>query len=271
MIQAFNFEYVNGVINGGAQPRITSYFANSPLGMEPGPATGRVAELLAPHADDLPPGTLEGYVLPETDGTAANRRGLRRAIALLEEAGYTVGPDGRMAGPDGAPLRFEITVPTGSSEVRSVVDIYVEALGRLGIEAVPLAVDAAQFRERQNAYDFDMIWYLWGLSLSPGTEQRGYWGAQGVDMPGSRNLMGADAPAIEAMIDAMLEARTQADYVAAVRALDRVLTAGRYVVPIWHNPVSWIAHDARLRYPADRLPIYGDWIGFQPDLWWFED
>ena len=83
--------------------------------------------------------------------------------------------------------------------------------------------------------------------------------------------MGADNPAIAAMIDAMLNAETQDDYVAAVRALDRVLTAGRYVVPIWHNPISWIAHKAELKYPADRLPIYGDWIGFQPDVWWVEE
>ncbi|MEM8824688.1 MAG: ABC transporter substrate-binding protein, partial [Pseudomonadota bacterium] len=269
MIQAFNFEQVNGVINGGTQPRITSYFANSPLGMQPGPAGGRVEALLAPHADDLLPGTLEGYELPVTDGRAANRAGIRRATALLEEAGYTV-EEGVLTGPDG-PVKLEILVQTGSSEVQSIVDIYVEALKRLGIEAQPVAVDAAQFKERTNAYDFDMTWYQRGLSLSPGNEQLLYWGPDGVETPGTRNWMGANDPVIVAMVDAMLSAETQDDYVAAVRALDRVLTAGRYVIPTWHNPVSWIAHDAKLIYPADRLPIYGDWIGFQPDLWWFEE
>ncbi|MEM7491158.1 MAG: extracellular solute-binding protein, partial [Pseudomonadota bacterium] len=204
MIQAFNFEYVNGVINGGAQPRITSYFANSPLAMEPGPAGGRVAELLAPMADDLLPGVLEGYELPATDGRLGNRRGIRRATALLEEAGFTV-EGGALTGPDG-PVEIEIMVPTGSSEVQSIVDIYVEALEPLGIEAVPVAVDSAQFRERQNAYDFDMVWYQWGLSLSPGNEQLAYWGPDGVETEGSRNLMGADDPAIAAMIEAMLGA-----------------------------------------------------------------
>jgi peptide/nickel transport system substrate-binding protein len=82
--------------------------------------------------------------------------------------------------------------------------------------------------------------------------------------------MGARQPAIEAMVEAMLSAPTQEDYVAAIQALDRVLTAGRYVIPIWHQPVAWIAHKAELRYPEDRLPIYGDWIGFQPDIWWVE-
>jgi peptide/nickel transport system substrate-binding protein len=269
MIQAFNFEYVNNVINAGAQPRITSYFANSPLGMEPGPAGGRVAELLAPHASDLLPGTLEGYELPVTDGTLGNRRGIREAMRLLEEAGYTI-EGGALTGPDG-PVEIEILVQTGSSEVQSIVDIYVEALKRVGIEAEVVAVDSAQYKERTDDYDFDMTWSQWGLSLSPGNEQLAYWGPDGVETPGTRNLMGASNPAIPAMIDAMLSAETQDGYVAAVRALDRVLTAGRYVVPTWHNPVSWIAHDAALRYPADRLPIYGDWIGFQPDIWWIEE
>jgi peptide/nickel transport system substrate-binding protein len=270
MIEAFNFEYIDGVINGGGQPRIRSYFDNSPLGMREGEATGRVAELLAPFADDLLPGTIEGYAFPETDGQAANRGGLRRATALLEEAGYTVGQDGALRGPDGAPVTFEILLQSGSSEVDSIVDIYVEALNRLGIEPSVARIDDAQYKERINAYDFDMTYYRWGLSLSPGNEQLAYWGPQGVETPGTRNLMGARQPAIEAMVEAMLSAPTQEDYVAAIQALDRVLTAGRYVIPIWHQPVAWIAHKAELRYPEDRLPIYGDWIGFQPDIWWVE-
>jgi peptide/nickel transport system substrate-binding protein len=269
LIEAFNFEYIDGVINGGGQPRITSYYDNSPLGMVEGPATGRVAELLEPFADDLLPGTLEGYEFPVGDGNVANRSGLRRATALLEEAGYTV-EGGALTGPDG-PVTFEILLQTGSSEVGSIVDIYTEALRRLGIVVSVASVDDAQYKERTNAYDFDMTYYTWGLSLSPGNEQLAYWGPQGVETPGTRNLMGAAEPAIEAMVEAMLSAPTQEDYVAAIRALDRVLTAGRYVIPIWHNPVSWIAHDADFRYPEDRLPIYGDWIGFQPDVWWFEE
>ena len=270
LIEAFNFEYVNGIVNDGAQPRITSYYSNSPLGMEPGPAEGQVAALLEAHENTLPPGALEGYVLPEGNGEASDRRALRRATDLLEDAGYAIGDDGRLAGPDG-PVEFEILLPQGSSEAQAIVDVYLEALTRLGLAPRVASVDSAQFGDRVDDYDFDMVWYSWGLSLSPGNEQRLYWGADGVDAPGTRNLMGADHPAIEAMIDAMLAAETREDYVAAVRALDRVLMAGRYVVPIWHQPVSFVAHDARLRYPADRLPIYGDWIGFQPDLWWVEE
>lgn len=268
MINAFNFEYINGVINGDAQPRITSYFANSPLGLVQGAAEGRVAELLAPFEGDLLPGAIEGYDWPVTNGRAANRGGIRAATDLLEQAGYTV-QDGVMTGPNG-PLTFEILLKSGSSEVASIVDIYVEALTRLGISVDVASIDDAQFKERTTAYDFDMSWNRWGLSLSPGNEQLAYWGPEGVETPGTRNWMGADNPAIPAMIDAMLTAETQDDYVAAIRALDRVLTSGRYVIPIWHNPISWLAHDANLKFATDRLPIYGDWIGFQPDIWWIE-
>jgi peptide/nickel transport system substrate-binding protein len=92
MIQAFNFEFVNQTLNGGTEPRITSYFSNSPLGMLPGPAEGRVAEFLEPFAADLLPGAMEGYVLPVSDGSERNRAGIAEALRLMEEAGYTVEP-----------------------------------------------------------------------------------------------------------------------------------------------------------------------------------
>jgi len=237
--------------------------------MTPGvPAEGRVRALLAPFADTLPPGAIDGYALPKGSARVANRGAIRRATALLEDAGYTV-ENGRLMGPDG-PVQFEILLQNGSSEIGSVVDIYVEALERLGLDPKISSIDSAQYTERVNSYDFDMTYYRWGLSLSPGNEQWRYWGPDGVEAPGSRNLMGTDTPAISAMIEAMLAAQSQDDYVAAVKALDRVLTAGRYVVPLWHNPVSWIAHDAELKFPADRISIYGDWIDFQPDVWWRE-
>ena len=140
---------------------------------------------------------------------------------------------------------------------------------RLGITPTITTVDNAQYTERTNAYDFGMAFYQRALSLSPGNEQYLYWGSRGVTEPGSRNWMGMDSPAAEAMIDAMLNAEDQDGFVAAVRALDRVLTTGRYVIPLWYSDVSRIAHASDLRYP-DVLPIYGDWIGWQPDVWWYE-
>ncbi|MEM9392228.1 MAG: extracellular solute-binding protein [Pseudomonadota bacterium] len=269
LIHAFNFEFVNETLNGGTQPRITSYYSNSPLAMTSGPAEGEVAALLTPFAADLLPGTLEGYALPQSDGRASNRRNIRTALSQLEAAGYTI-DNGQMMRPDGTPFTFEILLPQGSSEVQSIVNMYLQALERLGIKASIATVDSAQYRERTDAYDFDLTWYTRALSLSPGNEQYLYWGSDGVTEPGSRNLPGINQPAVEAMIDAMLVAEDREGFVAAVRALDRVLTAGRYVIPIWHAPIARIAHDARLKYP-ETLPLYGDWIGFQPDVWWYED
>ena len=271
MIHAFNFEFINAAINGGQQPRITSYYSNSVLGMRDGPAEGRVADLLAPFAGDLLPGAREGYALPVGDGSEANRRNTRAALRLLEEAGYTVQDNGVMANEMGHELRFEILLQSGATQMINVADLYVEALARIGVDATVVTVDAAQYKERTQVYDFDMTTYTRGLSLSPGNEQMLYWGCDGVEEEGTRNWMGMCSPAAEAMIDTMLTATSQDDFRAAVRALDRVLTTGRYVVPIWHSPVTRLAHKAYLKYPEDRVQMYGDWIGFQPDVWWSEE
>lgn len=270
LIQAFNYEFINETLNGGVDPRITSFFSNSVLSMYPGAAQGRVHELLEPFAAELITGTLEGYALPVSNGSEANRAGIRQALSLFEDAGYAV-VDGVMTDPTGEAVTFEIVNKIGSSEVDSIVAIYAEALARLGITPTITNIDDAQYKERTDAYDFDMTWYRRGLSLSPGNEQLSYWGADGVTSPGSRNLMGINSAAAEAMIAEMLTAPTQDGYRAAVRALDRILTAGRYVIPVNHNPVSRLAHNANLKFRTDRLPMYGDWIGFQPDIWWIEE
>ena len=268
---AFNFEFINETLTGGAQPRITSYFSGSILSMQPGAATGKVAEFLAPFAETLPEGALEGYVQPVSDGTSRNRRALRRARALMEDAGWRI-VDGQLQNDQGAPFEINILLRQSAAEMISIVELYRPALERLGITVTVETVDDAQYVERENSYDFDMTQYRRDLSLSPGNEQRFYWGLDGVTTPGTRNLMGAKDPAIEAMIDAMLTARSQEDFIAATRALDRVLTAGRYVIPIWKYDKTRIAHDSRLTYPADQIPVYGaDPRGFLPHVWWFQD
>ncbi|MDN5569389.1 MAG: ABC transporter substrate-binding protein, partial [Paracoccus sp. (in: a-proteobacteria)] len=264
----------NQTLNGGSDPRITSYFSNSVLGMDEGPATGRVAELLAPFADDLPPGTLEGYSLPEGSDRPMDRPAVRRALKLMQDAGWTV-QNGRLANDQGQPFTFEILLnQSGSamrtgSETQQIVNIYIEALRPLGITPRITMLDSAQYVERTNNYQFDMTWYERGLSLSPGNEQRLYWGSDGVDTPGSRNWMGMDSPAAEAMIDAMVTSESSQDFTAAVKALDRVLTAGRYVIPASFSPFSRLAHSVSLKYPEE-TPIYGDWPGFLPEVWWQE-
>ena len=274
MIEMFNYRFINRTLNGGDDPRITSYFSNSVLAMSHGPASGRVADLLEPFAADLPPGTIEGYALPEGSERPMDRAAVRRALALMADAGWTV-QDGRLADAEGRPFTFEILLnQSGSamrtgSETQQIVNIYVEALRPLGITPRITLLDSAQYVERTNNYQFDMTWYERGLSLSPGNEQRLYWGGEGVTTPGSRNWMGMDSPAAEAMIDAMVTSEDTEDYTAAVKALDRVLTAGRYVIPVNFSPFSRLAHSADLKYP-DEIPIYGDWPGFLPEVWWQE-
>lgn len=275
MILAFNYRFINATLAGGSDPRIASYFSNSTLAMQPGPATGREAELLAPFAADLPPGTIEGYALPQGSDRLLDRTALREAVGLLAEAGWTVSADGILRNADGAPFAPEILLnQSGSamragSEVQQIVDIYVEALKPLGIAPRVTLLDSAQYIERTNRFAFDMTWYERGLSLSPGNEQALYWGTASADQEGSKNWMGVRSPAVDAMIAEAVNATDLDGHVAAIRALDRLLTAGRYVIPVSYPQVSRIAHAARLHHPQ-RLPIYGDWPGFLPEVWWSE-
>lgn len=269
LLLAFNFEYINETITGSAQPRISSYFSNSHLGFLPGPATGKVAQYLMPFAEDLPPGTLDGYALPQSDGTKRNRKNLRKAMTLLEEAGLTV-ENGSLRDATGKQIAFTVLLRQGDTEMKTVVEIYARALERLGITLTPEPVDNAQYVGRQSSFDFDLTKVRRELSLSPGNEQRLYWGSAGAQQPGSRNLMGVTEPAVDAMIDKMLSVEASEDFVAATRALDRVLTAGRYVIPIWSFDKGRIAHARELQFP-DTLPIYGDRTGFMPDVWWYQE
>lgn len=270
MILAFNFEFINKTMNGGTEPRISSYFSNSVLGTDHGPATGEAAALLQPFAAELIPGTLEGYSLPESNPSGATDRGnLRKALALFEEAGWTV-QDGVMKDATGKPFVFDILLAAGATDSETVVNIYAQALRQLGITPTITSVDGPQYKERINKYGFDMTWFTLSLSLSPGNEQTLYWGAAGVTEPGRRNLMGMNSPAAEAMIATIVSSTNSGAFVQATQALDRVLLAGRYVIPVWYSKVGRIAHSKHLHHP-EKLPLYGDWPGFQPEVWWYEE
>lgn len=269
MIAAFNFEYINETLTGGALPRISSYFSNSALAMLRGPATGKVADVLAPFADSLLPGTIEGYALPISNGSVRNRKGIRAALAQLEAAGYSAA-DGVMRNAKGEPLSFTLLLEKGSRETQAIGELYTKSLERLGISVDVETVDNAQYVSRTNEFDFDMTYFRRALSLSPGNEQRYYWGSEAADQPGSRNLMGVKSAAIDTLIDTMLSVRDAEDFTAATRALDRVLTAGRYVIPFWQFNEGLIAHDARMNFPAT-IPIYGDGEEYMPHVWWWEE
>ena len=167
-------------------------------------------------------------------------------------------------------MSFKILLRQGAQEYLSIVELYMDALSRLGISVEVDLVDSAQYAERRKALDFDMTTFARSLSLSPGNEQRLYWGQEYADVEGTRNLMGVKSPVMDALIDALNTAKTRQEFLDAVRAMDRVLTAGRYVIPIYHNGPSRIAHKSHLKFPND-TPIYGDRIGFFPDVWWSEE
>jgi peptide/nickel transport system substrate-binding protein len=272
MIELFNFDFINQTVTGGVSPRITSYFSNSPFAMRPGqPAEGAVLALLEPFKADLLPGTLEGYALPQPDGTAQNRAGLRRALRLLDEAGWTVGDDGILKNAEGTPFTFDILLTIGQDEVASVAAIYVEALRDVGIVAKVTMLDSAQMKARTDSFDFDMTYMIRTMSLSPGNEQNLYWSSAAAEAEGSRNWMGVKSPAIDAVIEAMLAARSQEEAASAAQALDRLLTAGRYVVPFWFADRNLIVHKANLKHP-DHVQLYGDWgTSYLPALWWYEE
>ena len=267
---AFNFELINQTINGGANPRIQSYFDNSELsGQVAKPASPEVAALLAPYSDSLLPGALDGYSQPVSDGSEANRANLRAATALLEEAGWTI-QDGALKDAQGQAFAFEILLANGASDTIAAVNIYVESLKKLGIVATIQTVDSAQYKERTTVYNFDMTQYTRSLSLSPGNEQTLYWGSEGVTKEGTRNWMGVASAAVDGLIKKMVSSTQREDFVVAVQALDRVLTSGRYVIPFWYSNVSHMAHKSTLKHP-DHIAAYGDWLSFMPDVWWKQD
>lgn len=270
MIHAFNYEFINQTINDGKRKRIQSFFDNSVLGMEIGaPAQGKVRALLEPFANNIPADALSGYALPISNGTERNRSGLRKAMALMEEAGWAIS-GGVMKNAAGEPFTFEIVLQQGADETRQSMDIFTSALERMGITPNVTSIDSAQYKERMAAFDFDMTYIERAASLSPGNELRFNWGSAAADKPGSRNLAGVKSPAIDAIIEEIPKARSQEDFRAATKALDRLLMSGRYIIPIWYRDVSWIAHAKQLHYP-EHIPMYGDYLGFQPEIWWWEE
>ena len=182
LIQAFNFEYINETLTAVPCPVSPPISPTPPLPCKPAKRLEPVSTLLAPFSDTLPPGTLDGYALPVSDGSARNRRGIRAAMKLLEDAGYSAA-DGTMRGPDGNPLNFSILVSKGSaqdfSNSEKAAQLYVQALERLGIDARVEIVDSAQVVERLDQFDFDITTFRRALSLSPGNEQKFYWGVRG--------------------------------------------------------------------------------------------
>ena len=203
-----------------------------------------------------------------SDGTLGNRKNMGRAHKLLEEAGYSV-TDGILRDGTGTAFEFEILLRQGAQEYLSISEIYANSLARLGIDVRISLVDSAQYSERLRKAQFEMVPYARGLSLSPGNEQSLYWSSEAADQEGTRNIIGVKSPAIDYLLSRLMKSKTVDELQSITRAMDRVLTAGRYVIPIYYENVSRIAHKSELKFPT-YTPIYGDRIGFLPDVWWYQ-
>jgi len=201
------------------------------------------------------------HALPVGDGSGNNREALREAYKLLTEAGYKLEGSRLVHEKTGAPLAFEFLAATRAQE--RIMLAYARMLERLGISVSIRQVDSAQYWARLKSFDFDMIQWTWGASLSPGNEQVNRWSSRAADNEGTLNYAGVKSKAADAMIDALLTARTYEELTAAVRAFDRVLLSGDYVIPLFHIPKQWIAHWSHLR-PPERTAL----LGTDFDTWW---
>lgn len=254
----FDFEWVNRNLFHGVYRRAGSFFADSELSALGMPADPRETALLAAFPGAVRDDVLAGTWVPAaTDGSGRDRDQARRALDLLEAAGYRL-RDGQLRkvgeanGQDQA-FGFEITV-TNRPQERLALN-YAASLARLGIAVSVRLIDDVQYWRRLSAFDFDMIQWTWPASASPGNEQIGRWGSANAERRGALNYAGVRSPAVDATLQALLAARTREDFVASVRTLDRLLLSGFYVVPLYYLPETWLARGREIVLP-ERRPRY---------------
>lgn len=262
---AFPFEDINRTIFSGQYERISSYFHGLELASS-GLPEGRELAILESVKDKVPPQVFAApYKNPVGDTPDALRANLREADRLLREAGWEL-KDRRRVNAKGETLTIELLGDSPNDE--RVYLPYKAALDRLGIVTTVRIVDDVQHVNRVRSFDFDVITGLWGQSLSPGNEQREFWGSQAAQREGSRNLAGIGDPGVDALIDRVIFAKDREELVAATKALDRVLLAHDYMVPQWTYRKQRTARWDRFSHP-ETLPRYGA-SGF-PTIWWYDD
>ncbi len=263
----FDFEWVNENLFSGRFARTGSFWQNSQeLSALGRPADEREKELLAPYMDEVLPEVMDGSYQPTvTDGSGRDRTVLRAAVQKLAEAGYAI-QDGKMV-KDGEQLAFEVligSVPGASqSEVEKMVLAYQRTAEAIGVQITIRGVDDAQFQKRRQTWDYDMTAGSLSASLSPGAEQIWRWGSRSVEPEGTFNYSGASSAGIDAMIEEIVNARDREDFAAAVRAYDRLLISGHYVVPLYHLREKWVAHWSHIQFP-EKTPLYG----YQFPVWY---
>ena len=261
LINAFDFELINKNIMYGAYKRTHSVFQNSPM-MATGKPDAAELALLEPFRGKLPEEVFgEPYVPPVTDGSGQDRRALRLASQLLNDAGTTL-KDGKRMLSDGQPFVIEFLSEEPSFNPHHLA--YIKTLEALGLQATLRVVDPVQYRKRVDDFDFDITVERMSFSSTPGDSLRNYFSSQAAATKGSRNLAGIADPAVDALVDLIIAARTRPELTTACKALDRVVRAGRYWVPQWYLASHRIAYWDVFAHP-ERQPRYSRGI---PDTWW---
>ena len=261
----FDFEWVDANLFGGLFKRTDSFFADSELSSAGRPADEHERALLAPFPGAVRPDVMEGQWHPSlSDGSGRDRALAQHALALLKTAGYRL-QGNALVDASGSNLAFEMMVVDRRQE-RLALN-FADSLRRIGVTMNVRTVDEVQYQRRRQAFDFDMMFGTWTASPSPGMEQRARWGAASANQQASFNLAGASSPALDAMIAAMLAARSHDDFVDAVRAFDRVLLSGFYIIPLFHTNEQWIAYASKLVHPA-RFPLFGVSNVTPSETWW---
>ena len=262
---AFDFEEMNRQIFFGQYKRIGSYFEGTELASS-GIPEGLELEILQPLKDKIP---ADLFIQPYTNPVGGNpqnvRNNTREALTLLRSAGYEVLNTKLVSVNNGEPLQVELLVEQPSFE--RIMLFFKPSLERLGIAVSVRTIDTSQYENRLRQWDFDIIINSWAQSLSPGNEQRNFWGSQAADQPGSRNLVGIKNPAVDTLIDRVIFAKSRAELVAATKALDRVLLWNFYVVPQWTYGKQRTARWDRFGRP-DILPKYA--ASAFPTVWWWD-
>ena len=262
---AFDFEEMNRQIFFGQYKRIASYFEGTELASS-GLPQGLELEILQTVKDKVPADLFaKPYANPVGGNPQAVRNNLREALALMREAGYEIRNTKLTNTKSGEVMRVELLVQQPAFE--RVMLFYKPSLERVGITVSVRTIDSSQYENRLRQWDFDIVIASWGKSLSPGNEQRGFWGSQAADIPGSRNLIGIKNPAVDTLIDRVIFAKSREELEAATRALDRVLLWNDYVVPQWTYGKQRTARWDRFSRP-DNMPKYG--AAAFPTVWWWD-
>jgi microcin C transport system substrate-binding protein len=261
---AFDFEEMNRQLSTGEYTRDNSYFEGTELASS-GVPEGLELQMLETVRDKVPPEVFTTpYTNPVNGNPEAVRTNLREATRLLKEAGFEI-RDRKLVDPAGQPVTVEILNPDPGMERMTL--FYKPSLERLGINVNVRTVDDVQYQNRIRSFDFDITTVVWAQSLSPGNEQREYFGSEAADRPGSRNLPGIKNPAVDALINRIIFAKDRAELVAASKAMDRVLLWNFYLVPQFVYGFQRYARWDRFSHP-DPLPKYG--VSGFPTVWWFD-